>query len=214
MTKLLKQLRELCQSYPTFPPNKLNILETDKYYHIYNRANGNEKIFKSAENYDFFLRQYKKHLFPVVDTYCYCLMPNHFHFLVKTRSDQEILSLESYTVFKKKEIFISKQFSNLFSSYTQAFNKQQGRRGNLFMRAFKRKEIKDETYLKKLIHYIHFNPVNAGLCQGPMDWKHSSYKSLISKYPTLLNRQEVLNYFDTVENFIFFHSYPLEAKLE
>ncbi|TXD70182.1 transposase [Aequorivita lipolytica] len=181
-------------------------METDRHFHIYNRANGKEHIFTSSENYEFFLRKYKKYLFPVVETFCYCLMPNHFHFLVKVKSHKELLKIENYKNSKKQNLYVSKQFSNLFSSYTQAFNKQESRKGNLFMRPFKRKEVLDEIYFRKLMHYIHTNPVEAGLCNFPNQWQHSSYNSLISKKPTLLMRKEVLNYFDSVENFVFVHS--------
>ncbi|MAP81549.1 MAG: hypothetical protein CL526_10730 [Aequorivita sp.] len=183
-------------------------METDKYYHIYNRANGTEKIFVSTENFDFFIRKYQKFIVPVVDTFCYCLMPNHFHFLIKVKSEKQLVELDIFQDFKKKSLFVSKQFSNLFSSYTQAFNKQQGRRGNLFMRPFKRKEIQDKIYFRKLVHYIHLNPVEAGLCKYPAEWVYSSYNALISQKPTLLNRLEVMRHFDTVANFIYVHSYP------
>lgn len=184
------------------------MLEVDRHYHIYNRANGNENIFASVENYNFFLRRYKKYLFPLVETFCYCLMPNHFHFLIKVKSENQLMELQDYQNSKNKSLFVSKQFSNLFSSYTQAFNKQEGRKGNLFMRPFKRKEINDEIYFRKLVHYIHHNPVEAGFCKYPTEWVHSSYNALISRKPTLLNRLEVLRYFDTVENFKYVHSYP------
>lgn len=183
-------------------------METDRHYHIYNHANGNENIFMIPENYHFFLRRYKKFMFPVVETFCYCLMPNHFHFLIKVRTEQELLGIEKYNRFKNPELFVSKQFSNLFSSYTQAFNKQQGRRGNLFMRPFKRNEVTKEPYFRKLIHYIHRNPVEAGFCNHPKEWDYSSYNPLISKKPTLLKRNEVLAYFDSVENFEYVHSLP------
>lgn len=135
-------------------------------------------------------------------------MPNHFHFLIKVKSENRLMDLEDYQNFKNKSLFVSKQFSNLFSSYTQAFNKQQGRRGNLFTRPFKRKEILDEIYFRKLVHYIHHNPVEAGLCEKPKEWVYSSYNALVSQKPTLLNRLEVLKYFDTVENFKYVHSHP------
>jgi REP element-mobilizing transposase RayT len=50
------------------------------------------------------------------------------------------------------------------------------RKGSLFMKPYKRKKIEDEAYLKKLVHYIHCNPVKASLVKRPQDWKHSSYK--------------------------------------
>jgi len=73
--------------------------------------------------------------------------------------------------------YLSKQFSNLFSSYTQAFNKQQRRRGSLFIPNFERKHIDSDEYFRQLIHYIHFHPVHHGFVDDLRDWKHSSFDS-------------------------------------
>ncbi len=183
-------------------------LEPDSYYHIFNRANGNEKIFRSSNNYNFFLRKYTKHIVPISDTFCYCLMPNHFHFLIRIKNESEIVNLPNYRPNQAIHIFLSKQFSNLFSSYTQAFNKQMGRKGSLFMRPFKRKPVKDESYLRKLTHYIHHNPIEAGLCKTPENWKYSSFNTLISNKPTLLKREEVIRNFDELDNFLSIHTTP------
>ena len=65
-------------------------LEEDRYYHIYNRANGSEKIFVEKDNYRYFMDKYKQHISPIADTYCYCLMPNHFHFLIRIKTENEV----------------------------------------------------------------------------------------------------------------------------
>ena len=62
-------------------------MEPGQSYHIYNHANGRENIFLEEENYRFFPQKYAKYLGGVVDTYAYCLMPNHFHLMVGVRSD-------------------------------------------------------------------------------------------------------------------------------
>ena len=182
------------------------ILAPDETYHIYNRANGNEKIFLSSENYRFFLEKFKLYIQPIADTYCYCLLPNHFHFLIRIKSADEIQKIfPDFDNSESSRLILSKQFSNLFSSYTQAFNKQQNRKGSLFMKNFKRKKITDIKYLRKVVHYIHFNPVEAGLSKKPIDWKHSSYKSIISTAPTLLLRDELFYLFNDKENFEYVH---------
>ncbi len=72
----------------------------EKLYHIYNHANGAENPFREAENYRYFLKQWEKHIQPIADTLVYCLMPNHFHFLIKIRSQSEL-----ETTFGKFETF-------------------------------------------------------------------------------------------------------------
>lgn len=151
------------------------------------------------------------HIGPISETLCYCLMPNHFHFLIKIKIESKIRKLDNYKSEQDVSLFLSKQFSNLFSSYTQAFNKFTGRRGSLFMRAFKRKLIEDEVYLRNLVKYIHSNPVKAGLSKTPQGWKHSSYAALISEDFTFLKRNEVLAHFDGIKNFKFVHHHPTES---
>ena len=56
------------------------------YYHIYNRGNNRENLFIERRNYPYFLKLYAKHIQPVAETYAYCLLPNHFHFAIRTLS--------------------------------------------------------------------------------------------------------------------------------
>jgi len=190
--------------------DKKAILEPGCTYHIYNRANGNEPLFVSNANYGFFLEKYKQYISPIVNTFCYCLMPNHFHFLVEVKSQEEIFKAfpKFQTLEKLDPNSLSKQFSNFFSSYTQAFNKLMSRRGSLFMKNFNRKKISDEKYLLKLIHYIHYNPVEAGLVEQPEEWKYSSYSAIVSDKPTLVRRKVVVDLFENLHNFIYCHKNP------
>lgn len=199
--------------------NKLEILQPDTFYHIYNRANGNEVLFKSDENYLFFLKQYKAYISPICNTYCYCLMPNHFHFLIEIKSEKELqlffnqktsscitlLGNQDLQGFKNLEGFISQQFSNFFNCYVKAFNKQHNRKGSLLMHPFKRKRITDTAYLLKLVKYIHYNPIEVKLSTQLNEWKFSSYASLVSKTPTLLKRDDLLAWYDDLANFEFVH---------
>jgi REP element-mobilizing transposase RayT len=66
------------------------LLLPESYFHIYNRANGEHNIFFCEEHYHFFLRRYAKYLGRYVETFAYCLLPNHFHFLLRIRSASEI----------------------------------------------------------------------------------------------------------------------------
>ncbi|MFI5202863.1 MAG: transposase [Flavobacteriales bacterium] len=206
-------------------------LEPDRFYHVFNRANGNEKIFLSDENFHFFLRKYELYISKFVHTYAYCLMPNHFHLLLSIKEEKEILNvlnqdknlqgfqgkskanknppgfenLEGFNESDKIEKLISFQFSRFLNSYAKAFNKQQKRKGSLFMKSYKRKLITDEKYLKKLVHYIHNNPIKAGLCDLPEKWKYSSYSQIVERSSTLLDTETVIDWFNDLENFKYFH---------
>src|SRR5690554_3535460 len=131
--------------------DKYSEFKPDCFYHVYNRANGSEKIFLTNKNYVFFLKKYTQYLADIVDTYCYCLMPNHFHFLIKIKDEKELdLTIQGLKKLEASELnkLISKRFSNFFSSYTQSLNKIEGRKGSLFMKNFKHKRVTSESYLR------------------------------------------------------------------
>lgn len=67
-------------------------LYPEKVYHIYNHANGNENLFRNPANYSYFLEKYSEYIYPIAETYAYCLMPNHFHLMIKVRSENEIIT--------------------------------------------------------------------------------------------------------------------------
>ncbi len=193
--------------------NKAELLIPDATYHIYNRANGKDCLFLSDDNYRFFLENYGVYISPIADTFCYCLMPNHFHFLIRIKSEAELRSFFKDKIkkdlqgFENLEGLLSQQFSNFFNSYVKAFNKQQNRKGSLLMHPYKRKRITDTNYLTTLVHYIHYNPVEANLCKAPTLWQFSSYNSLISSKKTNLKRSEVMSWFEDVENFKYVHNH-------
>lgn len=128
----------------------MNLLEPEGIYHLFNHAVGRENLFRNAENYRYFLDRYLIHLEPVVQTYAYCLLPNHFHLLVRVRSRQELiknLNLQGFQNLEGLESKIYRRFSNLFNAYAKAYNKSYGRRGALFCHNFQRKSIGNDPEL-------------------------------------------------------------------
>jgi len=65
----------------------------DNYYHLYNRSNNKEPLFKNVGNRLYFLQKYKQYVAPFCHNYAYCLLPNHFHFLIQIKSDHEICAV-------------------------------------------------------------------------------------------------------------------------
>ena len=59
-------------------------------YHIYNRGNNGETIFPEERNYEYFMQLYGKYISPIADTFAYCLMPNHFHFLIRIKGEDDL----------------------------------------------------------------------------------------------------------------------------
>jgi putative transposase len=166
------------------------------FYHIYNHAVGSDNLFKEERNYPYFLRKYEKYLHPVCDTYAYCLMPNHFHFLLRFKSD------EGSTDFSKS---ISKGLSDFLNSYAKSFNTTYNRSGALFRQSTPRKILSDNQSISTLIHYIHLNPVKHGFVKKPEEWKYSSYQCFINNEPTFVDRQFVLDWLGGANEFVKFH---------
>lgn len=94
-----------------------------------------------------------------INLYAWCLMPNHYHFVVKQKNDSDI----------------QKCFQNMFNSYAQAFNKQQARTGPLFESRFKAVLVDNDNVLMHVCRYIHLNPVEGKLVTSPETWPYSNY---------------------------------------
>ncbi len=178
------------------------------YYHIYNRGNNRENLFKEERNYRHFLRLYAKHIEPVADTFAYCLLPNHFHLLVRVKGEDEIEALcKTLKVSKTfrvsgatKVLKPSQQFSNLFNAYTKAVNNAYHRTGSLFEHPFGRILVDSDAYFIQLITYIHQNPQRHGLIDDFRDWPYSSYSALFSTQATRLKREAVIEWFGGLQN--------------
>jgi putative transposase len=176
-----------------YPP-----LEPERIYHIYNRGINSENLFKETRNYAYFLKQYAKYLIPVVDTFAYCLLGNHFHLLVRIKSEVERTVVRTKpTPSRETHITLdpSNQFAHFFSSYTQSINKAYRRTGGLVEEPFHRVMIDSDQYFTQLIYYIHHNPRKHGLTNDFTTYPYSSYRSHLSHKPTSLARDEVLSWF-------------------
>jgi len=221
-------------------PNPQPPLEHGKYFHIYNRGINRCNLFAENKNYEYFLNLYDKYISEIAQTYAWVLMPNHFHFLVQIKEEEKIgfnlkkqvvkaesanriegQSLISSSDFDNTLDFTSQkykpenQFSNLFNAYAQAFNRKYKRTGSLFEHTFHRKEVDNIGYFKQVILYIHQNPVHHGFCSHPIEYPWSSYITCVSDKKTKLQRDAVVGWFKSVEEFKLTHSLLLdEMKIE
>ncbi|MCR4439385.1 MAG: transposase [bacterium] len=141
-------------------PVRHGVFAPGNYYHLYNRGVSRQNIFFSDENFLFCTRLIEKyaraHLIAVI---AYCLMPNHYHLLVR----------------QDGQAAVSRFISVVFNTYVQAVNRQLGRSGTLFQGRFLHVQVEREEYLVHLCRYIHLNPVVAGLVRNPEDWAFSNY---------------------------------------
>jgi putative transposase len=157
-------------------------------FHIFNRGNNRENLFLEDRNYEYFLRLYRFHILPVADTYAYCLMRNHFHFLVRIK---ENLNARDFPA------GFSKPFSNFFNAYARGFNRAYGRVGALFQRPFGRILVNNDRHLLRLIAYIHQNPQKHGFTKDFREWPYSSFHVRNSAPSVFLDQDGVMRLFGT-----------------
>ena len=170
--------------------------EQGKFYHIYNRSIDKKLLFKSSENYEFFLRRWVKYMGECFDVYAYCLIGNHYHFLVNVRFFETAGSTHDY---------IAHNLQRLFQSYALAFNLQHSRTGTLFQKPYKRVHVDSDEYVSKLIHYIHNNPQKHEVICDFRNWKWSSYNAILNKNRQIVSPLKVINWFGGIDEFRLFH---------
>lgn len=165
------------------------LFRTGHYYHIYNRGDNRERIFLDDQDFLNFLKRIKLalginidsklriHAVPPgsFDILSYCLMDNHFHFLIKQLTDLPVTTL----------------INKISTSYAKYFNTKYDRIGNLFQDTFKAKIVNNDAYLTYLSAYIHTNPEN------PFNYQYSSLPEYIgTRNGNLCKPEFILNFFE------------------
>ena len=136
-------------------PRKARKLSTTGIYHVILRGINRKTIFHDDEDKEVFLYKLKRIVGEQFELYCFCLMDNHVHLLVKT--DQLASRMKSIGV-----------------SYVAWYNKKYDRSGHLFQDRFRSEVVEEEMYLLPCLRYIHQNPVKAGLCKFVTEYRWSS----------------------------------------
>ncbi|HET9907328.1 MAG TPA: transposase [Anaerolineales bacterium] len=173
-------------------PRRTTPFVPDIYYHFYNRGNNRQAVFFESDNYLYFLRGLKKYLLPVAHILAYCLMPTHYHILVRIRQTSEVL--ETSEVSKQVSLAMQK----FLISYTKAINKRFQRVGALFQGQFQAKPIQSYPHLLNLCIYIHGNPVKDGLVKAPEDWIYSNYLEWLGQRDgPLVDREFIQEHFSS-----------------
>lgn len=162
-------------------PRRKHTFTPGHTYHIYNRGAHRARIFFSDDNYRYCLRLLKKYGRKYqITIIAYCLMPNHYHLLLRQDGDTSL----------------SHFISVLFNAYVQAINRQTQHSGTLFAGRFRAVHVDKEGYLLHLCRYIHANPVKAGLAATPADWPYANYLEWMGALPgTLVDVAFIDHYF-------------------
>jgi REP element-mobilizing transposase RayT len=155
-----------------------------EYYHLYNRGAFRNRVFHNRDEYALFLTKWRQQVKPAeVAVIAYCLMPNHYHLLVRAGDDQ-----------------MGTHMHRFGTSFVKAWNRLRERTGVAFDGPFHAIHVDDEAYLFHLTRYIHRNPVAAGLVLRAEDWEFSSSGDYIGmRAGTLPQPELILREFSDVE---------------
>ena len=177
------------------------------HYHIFGRGTNRENIFLEERNYTHFMRLYEQHVAPVADTFAYCLLRNHFHFLVRIKTIEEIQTLKvSLRPLGSVTTSPSRRLSNFLNAYAKAINAGYDRTGSLFQHPFGRVPVTTDKQFWAVVAYIHQNPQLHGLVEDFRDWKWSSYGVILTEAPTQISREAVLGLFGGRQAYLELHN--------
>lgn len=184
-------------------PSRFIPFVNEEFYHIFNRGTGQMQIFNQNRNYQRFIKtmlyyqiQGPKPRFSlfnpenvhldknrkIVEIVCFCLMPNHFHFLIQQKMDKGITEFAS----------------KLSNSYTKYFNTKNHRQGPLLQGEFKAVHVETNEQLLHLSRYIHLNPLVSYISKSLDQYRWSSYLEYKKKENTnFFSKEIILNQFKT-----------------
>jgi len=185
----------------------------NELYHIYNRGNHRQRIFFRPANYIFFLNKIRKFLLPYCDMLAYCLMPDHFDFLINA----DIRTIQKKSFSGKQKNVLSEGIKNLLSTYAKAINVQNKWTGSLFQQNTKAKclERNEMDYGFTCFNYIHQNPFNARLVAKMEDWSYSSFRDYCGfRNGTLCNKKLAFQLLNLNEETFYKDSYMIDNNYE
>lgn len=198
-------------------PLRKVILATGEIYHIFNRSIHGTPVFDNKRAINNFLETARFYLSstplvkfsvyrksknshppdlskPLVKIIAYCLMPNHFHFILLQNRDYGI------------KIYLQK----LINSYSHYFNLKNEQKGPLFEGPFRAVRVETKEQLLHLSRYVHLNPVTAYLSETPADYLYSSFRAYLGEdFPLPIETSMILSYFSSAKKY---EEFILERK--
>ncbi len=185
--------------------NTTREFEKDGIYHVYNLGVAKKNIFLNSDDYNIFLYYLNTYLLPLdkalarypdlplrlqirnlnkeVEILAYCLMPNHFHLLLKTKTRDGITKL----------------LRQLTSAYTGYFNRKYDNEGPIMQGKYKSVRVTKDEQLIHVARYIHLNPTTAFLVDKPSDYKWSSHNEYLKEEQNLCSKNLVMGFFSSIE---------------
>jgi REP element-mobilizing transposase RayT len=180
-------------------PRSPRIIVPNGLYHVTARGNRRQAVFIDDRDRNTFLLLLER-VSAALRWHCYgfCLMPNHYHLVVETPNAD-----------------LSAGLQRLNSRYAEAFNRRHEVGGHLFQGRFHAVAVESDWHLLELSRYLALNPVRAGLCRTPADWRWSSYRAVLALAgaPSFLAVDRVLRHFgrDSARARRAFHAFVADA---
>ena len=197
-------------------PFRTTVFANNHYYHLYNRGVEKRTIFEDEDDYKTFIEILVYYLVPdkkkptvfsrktqlkisdSVSLLCYCLMPNHFHFLIKQRKNDGIITL----------------MHALGITYSKYFNKKYDRVGSLFQGRFKAKLVNKDEYLLQLSKYIHLNPKEF-YKKTLGSYPYSSFRFYLEGGPKeFIDTDLILSYFSSKHKGLSYQAFAEEIEAD
>jgi putative transposase len=150
-------------------------LESNRLYHCFNQGNYQQQIFFSNADYLYFLNRVRLKILPYADILSYCLMPNHFHFLLQPNE----IGIQEFQNGSLVTTYFNNGIRILQTGYASHINRKQDKIGSLFKQKCAIKQVEFDqafNYSLQCFHYVHQNPVKTNLCKKMQDWVFSSYR--------------------------------------
>jgi len=173
--------------------NRYEPLQPATYYHIYNRGNNSQPVFRNHSDCQCFLQRWEKYIWPIADTYAYCLLENHFHATIQTR--KTIVRPETAELIPVDSACIQKQFQRFFTSFAMCQHTKNGSNGAVFKRRFQRSEIQNDDHFRRVVAYNLLNPKKHRLQADCYRYPYSSLQFLYRNAPAFLAQDSLYHMF-------------------
>jgi len=170
----------------TWMRSSLTPHDAESFFHVVNHSIDGRNLFYDEGDYRTYLTMFKAAIGADLTVIAYCLMPNHFHFLLRQNVANAMSTL----------------FEVSHKRYARYFNKKHGFKGTIFRSRLNHKEVTNEKYLLQACAYIHANPVQANLVNFPEEWAFSNFREYMQlRDGSLWSEQFLKDYIGNQENY-------------